>query len=315
MDLPVTPGHIAEAALRIAPIARRTPIFTSRTFDALAGASVFFKCENLQTGGAFKIRGAANMIFSLTPDQLGKGVIAYSSGNHGQATAIAARHVGAACTLVMPLDSPRSKLDAARGYGAAVITYDRFRENREQIAAEVLERTGAVLVPPFDHPLIIAGQGTAARETLDEVPGLDAIITPVGGGGLLSGCATWAKGTNPGIRVFGAEPDGANDTYLSLQKGDRVTVEPQTIADGLRAPTPGVLTFSIVQKLVESVILVTDEEIRATMKFLLSRMKILVEPSGAVAAAAVLHRKLPADIRRVAIVLSGGNVDLETILS
>ena len=313
MDLPVTPAHVAEAAARIAPIARRTPVFTSRTFDAQAATGAFFKCENLQTGGAFKIRGAANLVFSLTPDQLAKGVIAYSSGNHGQATAIAARHVGAACTLVMPLDTPRSKLDAARGYGAAVIAYDRFRENREQIAAEVLQRTGAVLIPPFDHPMIIAGQGTAALEVLDEVAGLDAIITPVGGGGLLSGCATFAKGTNPAIRVFGAEPEGANDTYLSLRKGERVTVDPHTIADGLRSPTPGVLTFSIVRKLVESVILVTEDEIRATMKFLLSRMKILVEPSGAVAAAAVLHRKLPADIRKVAIVLSGGNVDLETI--
>lgn len=315
MDFPVTPADVDEAALRIAPIARRTPVFTSRTFDGQAASGAFFKCENLQTGGAFKIRGAANMVFSLTPDQLAKGVVAYSSGNHGQATAIAARHVGAACTLVMPVDTPRSKLDAARGYGATIIAYDRFHENREQIAAEFLQRTGAVLIPPFDHPLIIAGQGTTARELLDEVAGLDAIITPVGGGGLLSGCAVFAMGTNPVIRVFGAEPEGANDTYLSIQKGERVVVQPQTIADGLRAPTPGVLTFSIVQKLVEDVILVTDDEIRATMKFLLSRMKILVEPSGAVAAAAVLYGRLPADVRKVGIVLSGGNVDLETIAS
>src|SRR5882672_1508841 len=194
----VTPAMIQEAAVRIRPIAQRTPVLTSRSFDAESGVSAFFKCENLQKGGAFKIRGASNLIFSLSKAELAKGLIAYSSGNHAQATAIAARHVGAACTIVMPSDAPRSKLAATRGYGATVVTYDRFRENREQIASTIIEKSGATLVPPFDHPLIIAGQGTAALELLEQAPELDALLTPVGGGGRLSGCAVAARSLNPG---------------------------------------------------------------------------------------------------------------------
>jgi threonine dehydratase len=301
---------IREAAVRIRPIAQRTPVLTSHAFDAESHVNAFFKCENLQTGGAFKIRGAANLVFSLDNP---KEVIAYSSGNHAQATAIAARHVGAACTIVMPADAPRSKLEATRGYGAKVVTYDRFRENREQIASGIIEKTGAILVPPFDHPLIIAGQGTAAMELLEEAPELDALIAPVGGGGLLSGSAIAAKSANPKIRIFGAEPERANDTYLSFRAGERVEVTPDTIADGLRSPTPGKLTFAIVRELAEDILLVTEDEIRSALKFLLTRMKILVEPSGAVSAAAVLHRKLPAGIGRVGVILSGGNVDFEQL--
>jgi threonine dehydratase len=307
MQTDVTLAMLHEAAARIQPVARRTPVMTSRTFDAASGVSAFFKCENFQTGGAFKIRGASNMILSLDRP---KAVLAYSSGNHAQATAIAARHVGAACTIVMPADAPRSKLEATRGYGANIVTYDRFREDREPIAARLLEETRATLIPPFDHPLIVAGQGTAALELLEEAPDLDALVAPVGGGGLLSGTSV-AAASKRAIRVFGAEPERANDTYLSFRAGRRVEVKPDTIADGLRSPITGELTFSIMRELVEDIVLVSEEEIRAAMKFLLMRMKILVEPSGAVSAAALLFKKLPSGIGRVGVILSGGNVDFE----
>jgi len=310
MPTNVTLAMVREAAERIRPIAHRTPVFTSHTFDTESGVSAFFKCENLQKGGAFKIRGAANMIFSLSDADRAKGLIAYSSGNHAQATAIAARHVGAACTIVMPLDAPSSKLEATRGYGAKVVTYDRFRDNREKVAADIIGDSGVTLIPPFDHPMIIAGQGTAALELLEQAENLDALITPVGGGGLLSGCAVAAKGVNPKIRIFGVEPERANDTYLSFRANERIEVTPDTIADGLRSPIPGKVTFPIVRELAEDILLVTEDEIRSAMKFLLTRMKILVEPSGAVSAAAVLYRKLPPGIGRVGIVLSGGNVDV-----
>ena len=301
---------IREAAVRIRPIAQRTPVLTSHSFDAASGVRAFFKCENLQTGGAFKIRGASNLVFSLDKP---KAVVAYSSGNHAQATALAARHVGAACTIVMPADAPRSKLEATRSYGATIVTYNRFRESREQITAGIIEKTGAALIPPFDDPFIVAGQGTAALELCEQVPEFDALIAPVGGGGLLSGSSIAARSQRQ-VRVFGAEPEHANDTYLSFRAGHRVEIhEIDTIADGLRSPSPGRLTFSIMHELVEDILLVTEEEIRATMKFLLTRMKILVEPSGAVSAAAVLHRKLPAGIGSVAVILSGGNVDFEQL--
>ena len=313
MGLAIQADDVRAAAERIRPLARRTPVFTSSGFDAEAGVRVFFKCENLQKGGAFKIRGAANLILSLPKDALSRGVVAYSSGNHAQAVAIAAQHVGAPATIVMPEDAPRSKMEATRSRGARVFTYNRFRESREQIAERIRQESGAALVPPFDHPMIIAGQGTAALELLEETGPLDAVITPVGGGGLLSGCATIAKDMNAAIRMLGAEPEGANDTFLSLMAGERVAVQPDTIADGLRAPKPGELTFSIVRQLVERIVLVSDDQIRATVKFLLSRLKILVEPSGAVGAAAALFHKLPPGIRSVGVVLSGGNVDYEDL--
>jgi threonine dehydratase len=310
----ITAGDVRAAAERIRPLARQTPVMTSAGFDREAGTRAFFKCENLQRGGAFKIRGAANLILSLAPEAAARGLVAYSSGNHAQATAIAARHVGAQATIVMPEDAPRSKMEATRGYGARIVTYNRFTGNREALAGAILQESGATLVPPFDHPLIMAGQGTAALELLGDTGPLDAIVAPVGGGGLLSGCATIAKALNPAIRVFGAEPEGANDTFLSLLAGERVTVaHPDTIADGLRAPKPGELTFPVLRRLVERVVLVSEDEIRATVKFLLLRLKILVEPSGAVSAAAVLFRKLPGDVRSVGVVLSGGNVDFEDL--
>jgi threonine dehydratase len=313
MTLAIGADDVRAAAERIRPLARRTPVATSAGFDAEAGTRVFFKCENLQKGGAFKIRGAANLILLLPPESLNRGVVAYSSGNHAQAVAIAARHVGTPATLVMPEDAPRSKMEATRSYGARIVTYNRFTESREEIAGRVQRETGAALVPPFDHPLIMAGQGTAALELLEETGPLDALITPIGGGGLLSGCATIAKAMQPGIRVFGAEPEGANDTFLSLVAGEPVAVQAQTIADGLRVPKPGALTFPIVKQLVERIALVSDDEIRATVKFLLLRLKILVEPSGAAGAAAVLFGKLPPEVRSVGVVLSGGNIDFEEL--
>jgi len=314
MPLAVQADDVRDASERIRPLARRTPVFTSAGFDAESGVRAFFKCENLQRGGAFKIRGASNLILSLPPEALSRGVVAYSSGNHAQATAIAARHVGARATIVMPEDAPRSKMEATRARGARIVTYNRFTESREAIAAAILEETGATLVPPFDHPLIIAGQGTAALELLEETGPLDALIAPVGGGGLLSGCDTIAADLQPGIRIFAAEPDGANDTFLSIKAGERVTVaHPNTIADGLRSPKPGALTFPILQRLVERVILVTDAEMRAAVKFMLLRLKILVEPSGAASVAAVLFRKLPPGLGSVGVVISGGNVDFEEL--
>jgi threonine dehydratase len=309
-------SEVQQAAQRIRSIAHRTPVLTSRTFDGIAGENVFFKCENLQRGGAFKIRGAANAVYSIPQDQLPRGVVAYSSGNHAQAVAIAAASVGIPATIIMPTDAPASKMEGTRGYGGRVVTYDRLRESREAIGRKISEETGATLIPPFDHPWVIAGQGTAALELIEEIADLDAIFTPIGGGGLISGTALAAKALRPSIRVFGVEPEDANDTKLSLIAGSRVEIPPpQTIADGLRAPKPGAITFPIIQKLVEDVLLVSEDEIRATMRFFLSRMKIVVEPSGAVPAAALLHGKLPAGIHRAGVILSGGNVDLDVLKS
>jgi threonine dehydratase len=315
MGLAIQADDVRAAAERIRPLARRTPVFTSAGFDVEACARVSFKCENLQRGGAFKIRGAANLVLSLPPSALANGVVAYSSGNHAQATAIAARHVGVPATIVMPEDAPRSKMEATRAHGARIVTYNRFTESREALAQSILKETGATLVPPFDHPMIMAGQGTAAMELLEETGPLDALIAPVGGGGLLSGCATIAKAMNPSIRIFGAEPAGANDTFLSMMAGERIAVHPDTIADGLRAPKPGELTFPVIHALAERIVLVTEDEIRAAVKFLLLRLKILVEPSGAVPVAAVLFRKLPKEIRSVGVIVSGGNVDFEDLIT
>jgi threonine dehydratase len=308
----ISPELVREAAERIKPLARRTPVLTSDALDERAGLSVFLKCENLQQGGAFKMRGASNLILSLSPDQLKNGVVAFSSGNHAIATAIAAKHVGAPATIVMPDDAPRAKTETVRSLGARIVTYNRLTDDREAIARRVLDETGGALVPPFDHPMIMAGQGTAALELLEEAPNLDALVVCIGGGGLFAGCSTIAKSVKPGIRVFGVEPEAANDTALSLAAGHRVTIPPpESIADGLRSPAPGALTFPVIQKNVEKVLLVSEAGIRATMRFLLERLKILVEPSGAVSLAPVLLGMLPPEIRSAGVILSGGNVDLE----
>jgi len=300
---------IRAAAERIRPIARRTPVMTSRLFDAAARTQAFFKCEIFQRGGAFKIRGATNFLKQIPAPDLPRGVVAFSSGNHAQAVAIAAAELGTRATIVMPDDAPPAKLGATRAYGAEVILYDRLRDDREAIGRRIAEDTGATLVPPFDHEWTIAGQGTVALELLEEVPNLDGIVVPIGGGGLISGCSVIAKAMAPHIKVIGVEPEDANDTFLSLQAGHRVRIDhPETIADGLRAPQPGVLTFPIIQQHVDEIILVSDREIQHAQAFLASRLKIVVEPSGAATAAAALSGKLAPSIRRAGIVLSGGNV-------
>jgi threonine dehydratase len=303
---------IREAAVRIRPLVRRTPVMTSHSVDERAGFRLFLKCENFQRGGAFKIRGAANLILSLGDDELKRGIVAFSSGNHAQGVAIAAKYAGAEATIVMPEDAPKSKLDPTRALGARIVTYNRMRDDREAIAARVLAETGGVLAPPYDHPMIMAGQGTAALELLEEVPDLDTLIVCVGGGGLASGCSTMAKEISPDIRVFGVEPALGNDVWLSFQQGERVTIAPpETVADGLRTLSPGKLTFPILRQNLERILLVSEEEIRATVRFLMERMKIVVEPSGAVGVAAALFGKLPAGIRRAGVIVSGGNMDPE----
>ncbi len=310
----VTFADIQAASERIRPIAKRTPVMRSRGFDEAAGIAAFFKCENFQTGGAFKIRGAANFLRSIPKADLPRGVVAFSSGNHAQAVAIAARDLGVKATLVMPEDAPKLKLAATRAQGAEIVIYDRFTQDRAAIGAKISEETGATLVPPFDHPWIVAGQGTAALELLEEVPDLDAIVVPIGGGGLMSGSSIAAKHMRPAIHVIGVEPSTANDAALSLAAGKRVEIAPpDTIADGLRVPQLGELTFSIIQRNVEQVALVSDDEIREAVKWVLLRMKILVEPSGAATAAAALFGKLPKGLHRVGIILSGGNVDFEVL--
>lgn len=310
----IQPEDIRQAAARIVPVATRTPVLTSRTLNRLTGVEVFLKAEIFQPGGAFKIRGATNFLYSIPEADRPRGVVAFSSGNHAQAVAIAARSLGMKATIVMPTDAPASKLAATRAYGAEVVLYDRHKESREAIGSKISEETGATLVPPFDHPWIIAGQGTCALEFLEETGELDALITPLGGGGLLSGCAVIAKTLQPGIRIFGIEPEAGNDYWLSRRAGYPVAIaSPGTIADGLRTTKPGVHTFPLVQSLVEDVLLVSDDEIRDAMRFLLTRMKIVVEPSGAVGVAALLHGKLPAGIRKAGVVLSGGNVDLKVL--
>jgi threonine dehydratase len=317
LDNPIFgPGLIREAAHRISVLAQRTPIFTSHGASSIVGKQLFFKCENFQRGGAFKIRGASNLILSLPREAIARGVVAFSSGNHAQATAIAAKHVGATATIVMPQDAPRCKMEPTRALGARIVTYDRLKEDREAIAANILKETGATLIPPYDHPMIMAGQGTAALELLEDHPDLDALVVCIGGGGLISGSATIAKSINPNIRVFGVEPELANDTWQSVRKGERVTIPPsETIADGLRSPAPGKLTFPVIQRLVEAILLVSEQEIRDAVRFCFTRMKMVVEPSGAVPVAAALSGKLPRDVKRVGLIISGGNMDPETLCS
>ena len=316
----LTYQSIKEALGRISANVHRTPVLTSRAVDEIfsqgAGAHrrVFFKCENLQRTGSFKFRGATNRILSLTEEERSRGVAAFSSGNHAQAVALAAREAKVRAVIVMPSDAPQSKVAATRGYGAEVIFYDRQREDREQVAQGVAERTGSVLVPPFDDYLIMAGQGTCALELLEDVPDLDCLLVPCSGGGLFAGASTAAKAINPQIRCFPVEPETADDTLQSFRKGERVAIPPSsTIADGLRVVTPGRLTFPILKELAEDVLTVSDEEIAEALRFILFRMKLLVEPSGATAAAAVLTGKLPVELKRIGVVLSGANIDPDAL--
>jgi threonine dehydratase len=304
-------ADIQAAAARIKGLARETPVYSSRLFNEAAGANVFFKCENLQRGGAFKIRGAANFLLSLNEEERKRGVVTFSSGNHAQAVAIAAAHLGVRAVIVMPKDAPKAKLESTQAYGPEIVFHDRFSEDREVIARKIATETGAVVLPSYDHAWIIAGQGTAALELLAQEPDLDALLVPLGGGGLLSGSLIAAKHLKPGVQVFGIEPELANDWYLSLAANQRKRIHsPATLADGLRTQIPGEITYPIVRENAAGVVLVSEEEIKATMRFLLSRLKLLVEPSGAVAAAAILHKKVALTGKRVGVILSGGNVDL-----
>ena len=300
---------VERAAERLRGVAHRTPVLTSRTLDERVGARAHLKAECFQRGGAFKFRGAYNKISSLAEDALQRGVIAYSSGNHAQAVAIAAGLLGTHATIVMPEDAPAAKLDATRGYGAEVVLYDRWTESREEIGARLAEERGLELVRPYDDPLVMAGQGTAALELLEEVPHLDLLLAPVSGGGLIAGCATAAKARRPEIRVAGVEPEAGDDTRRSLAAGERVRIDvPRTIADGLQAPEPGELTFEVNRRLVDEIVTVTDGEIVDAMTFLFDRLKLVVEPSGAVGVAALLSGKLEARGAQVGVVISGGNV-------
>jgi len=301
---------VRQAAERLRGVANRTPVATSRTVDDLVGGRVFFKCENLQRGGAFKFRGAYNRLAALSAEERQRGIVAFSSGNHAQGVALAARELEVPATVVMPTDAPTLKLAATQAYGAAVVRYDRLTEDREAIARRLAEEHGLTLVPPYDHPLIMAGQGTAALELIEEVGPLDWLLAPVGGGGLLSGCVIAATGLLPGIKTIGVETEKSNDWALSIEAGHPVRIPPpDTIADGMRTQQPGALTFPIVQRLAYGIRTVTDEEVKDAMRFLLLRMKLLVEPTGAVPVALLLSGRVDLRGQRVGVILSGGNAD------
>jgi threonine dehydratase len=302
---------VRAAGRRLEGVVHRTPVLTSRTLDGATRASVRLKAENLQLGGSFKFRGAYNRISSLAGGELGRGVATFSSGNHAQAVALAARSLGSSAVVVMPRDAPEAKVAATRSYGGVVVFYDRYTQDREQLGRELADRRGVTLVPPYDDDLVMAGQGTAALELFDEVGELELVVVPVSGGGLIAGCATVAKGLHSSIRVVGVEPEGGDDTLRSLQAGRRVTLPevPRTIADGLQVTSPGRLTFEVNRRLVDEVVTVSDPEIVAAMSFLFERLKVVVEPSGAVGVAALLSGRLDAAGARVGVILSGGNID------
>ncbi|EMH2960158.1 threo-3-hydroxy-L-aspartate ammonia-lyase [Burkholderia multivorans] len=303
---------VAAAAARIAGHAHRTPVITSRTVDDALGAQVFFKCENLQRMGAFKFRGAFNALSRFDAEQRRRGVVAFSSGNHAQAIALSARMLGIPATIVMPQDAPAAKIAATRGYGATVVTYDRYTEDREQIGRELAERDGLTLIPPYDHPDVIAGQGTAAMELFDEVGPLDAVFTPLGGGGLLSGTALATRALSPNARLYGVEPEAGNDGQQSFRSGAIVHIDtPRTIADGAQTQHLGNITFPIIRRDVDDILTATDEELVECMRLFASRMKIVVEPTGCLSFAGARRMKDELKGKRVGIVISGGNVDLD----
>src|ERR1700674_2391704 len=311
--LSVSLADVRAARERIAGRVHRTPVFPSRRLDALAGCRMFFKCELFQRAGAFKARGAFSRLTLLSPAERAGGVVAFSSGNHAQAVALAARELGLRATIVMPADAPAQKVAATRGYGARVVSYDRAAGDREEIARRIVAEEGAVLVPPFDDDAVIAGQGTLALELLEEVPELQVVVAPCGGGGLLSGIAVAGRGVQPRLRLFGVEPEAGDDMKRSLAAGEPVTVPlPATIADALMTMRPAARTLAIVRALAEDVLTVADLELRRAMALLASRLKLVVEPGGAAGVAALLHGKVPAVAGLpVGVVLSGGNVDLE----
>jgi threonine dehydratase len=303
--------HVAAAAQALRGVARRTPVLTSRQADAACEARLYFKCENFQRAGAFKFRGAFNALSRLAGERRRHGVVAYSSGNHAQAVALAAQLLEMPAVIVMPADAAPAKLAATREYGAEVVLYDRYAEDRAAIAQRLVSERGATLVPPFDHPDVIAGQGTVAMELFEETGPLDHLFVCVGGGGLLAGCAIVAAELSPGCRVYGVEPEAGNDAQQSLRSGAIVRIPvPQTIADGAQTPAVGELTFPITQRLVSDIVTVSDDQLRAQMRFFAERMKIVVEPTGCLAAAAVMNRVVDVRGARVGVVVSGGNVDV-----
>ncbi|HMD73656.1 MAG TPA: threo-3-hydroxy-L-aspartate ammonia-lyase [Steroidobacteraceae bacterium] len=315
MNLP-TYADVEAAAKRLEGQARRTPVMTSATVDAEIGATVLFKCENFQRMGAFKFRGAFNALSRLSGPQRSRGVVAFSSGNHAQAIALAARMHGANATIVMPQDAPASKVAATRGYGGRVLIYDRYRENREEIAARLASEQGLTLIPPYDHPDVIAGAGTATKELIEEAGPLDSLFVCLGGGGLLSGAALAAKALNADCKIYGVEPEAGNDGQQSIRSGSIVRIEvPKTIADGAQTQQLGYYTFAIIRRDVADILTATDEELIACMRFFASRMKIVVEPTGCLGFAAVraLNKRLAG--QRVGVIVSGGNIDVERYAS
>ncbi|AOI85670.1 threo-3-hydroxy-L-aspartate ammonia-lyase [Burkholderia cepacia] len=314
MNAPTLPTYddVAAAAARLEGHAHRTPVMTSRTIDEALGAQVFFKCENLQRMGAFKFRGAFNALSRFDAEQRHNGVVAFSSGNHAQAIALSARILGIPATIVMPQDAPAAKIAATRGYGGKVVTYDRYTEDREQIGRDLAARHGLTLIPPYDHPDVIAGQGTAAKELFDEVGPLDAVFTPLGGGGLLSGTALATRALSPHATLYGVEPEAGNDGQQSFRSGAIVHIDtPRTIADGAQTQHLGNLTFPIIRRDVDDILTATDAELVDCMRFFATRMKIVVEPTGCLSFAAVRRMKDALQGKRVGVVISGGNVDLE----
>ncbi|MFD7702348.1 pyridoxal-phosphate dependent enzyme [Streptomyces caelestis] len=309
---PVTLDDVRAAAGRLEGVAHRTPVLRSRTLDARVGAEVHLKCENFQRVGAFKFRGAYHAASRLAPGRLSRGIAAYSSGNHAQAVALAARELGTTAVIVMPEDAPPSKRAATEGYGAEIVTYDRYTGDRVALAEALAAERGLTLVPPYEHPHVIAGQGTAALELVEETGELDVLFAPVGGGGLIAGSATAVKGTHPATRVIGVEPEAGDDTKRSLEAGRRVSVPvPRTIADGQALHTPGELTFSLNRRLLDGIVLVGDDEIRDAMRFAFERLKIVLEPSGATPLAALLTGRAGPLPPRVGLILSGGNIDAD----
>ncbi|WP_314439725.1 threo-3-hydroxy-L-aspartate ammonia-lyase [Massilia timonae] len=302
---------VAQAAERILGVAHRTPVLTSRTVNEEFGAEIFFKCENMQRMGAFKFRGGYNALAKFSPEQRRAGVVAFSSGNHAQAIALSAKILGMPATIVMPQDAPAAKVAATRGYGATVVTYDRYTEDREQIGRELAEKHGLTLIPPYDHADVIAGQGTAAKELFEEVGPLDAFFVCLGGGGLLSGSALATRALSPGCLLYGVEPEAGNDGQQSFRTGEIVHIDtPRTIADGAQTQHLGQLTFPVIQRDVDDILTVSDEELVACMRFFAERMKIVVEPTGCLGFAAARRMKEQLKGKKVGVLISGGNIDL-----
>jgi threonine dehydratase len=313
-SLAITYADVAAAAERIAGHAHRTPTLTSRTVDERTGARVFLKCENLQRIGAFKFRGAYNAVSRLSPEDRGRGVLSFSSGNHAQAVALAGKLLGVRVTIVMPSDAPAVKIEATRGYGAEVVLNDKRKETREEVAERIVRERGLTMIPPFDNPYVIAGQGTAAKELIEDAGKLDFLFVPVSGGGLISGCAVAAAHLSPGCKVIGVEPEAGDDATRSFRtKTLQTCYNPETIADGARTHQLGNLTFPLILRYVSDMATVSDAEIVRTMLYLWERMKIIVEPTGALGAAGLFERGLPVAGKKVGVILSGGNVDFKSV--